>query len=340
VRTLVVSDLHLGGRLQSSVLRRPEPLARLLVSLADVDRLVLLGDVVELLERRGVNAMQTAEPVLRAVGRALGSDREVILVPGNHDHALVRGWARAHAGSLTADTAVPVQATAVLGHVCSWLAPARVSVRYPGVWLRSDVWATHGHYLDRHLVPVSAYGVARGLLGRPPRSVATPSDYELAGGPSLTSLEALLTRALPRPLAVLVEDLAELARAGTMPWHRVVLRPRLAPLTAALLGLQMRRASIPAVVRVARSLGVEARWVVFGHVHRRGPLPGERLVRWQGSGGSPDVANTGSWVYEPLLLHGGTPPHPYWPGGAVVIDGERDPESVGLLDELPVALIH
>ena len=46
------------------------------------------------------------------------------------------------------------------------------------------------------------------------------------------------------------------------------------------------------------------------------------------------IANTGSWIYEPLLLHHGGPPHPYWPGGALVLDDDGDPRAVGLLDDL------
>ena len=49
MRTLVISDLHLGARVRNSVLTSREPLERLLAALDDVDRLVLLGDVVELL---------------------------------------------------------------------------------------------------------------------------------------------------------------------------------------------------------------------------------------------------------------------------------------------------
>ena len=77
---------------------------------------------------------------------------------------------------------------------------------------------------------------------------AMPVDYERAGGPSVTRLEAWLTRWLPRPLATLVEDLAELMRAATMPRvPKHLLHRRMAPLLAAVLGMQMRRASIPAL---------------------------------------------------------------------------------------------
>ena len=175
-------------------------------------------------------------------------------------------------------------------------------VSYPGVWLADRVWATHGHYLDRHLLPEAAYGVARGLLGRLPRDGATPADYE--GGPSATRVEALLTRWLPRPLAELMDELAELLRAATMPGSpRRVLGRRLAPFAQRALGAQMRRASIPALARVVHRLGVDADWVLFGHVHRCGPLAGDVLRQWSGPGGVPRIANTGSWVYEPLLLH-------------------------------------
>jgi Calcineurin-like phosphoesterase len=341
VRTLVISDLHLGARLQHGVLTWPEPQRRLLEALDGVDRLVLLGDSVELLEGRPNQAMTVAQPVFEGIGRRLTREREVIVVPGNHDRELVGAWLATQGPGLRTDAAVPLDATPALAHLASWLSPARLRVHYPGVWLSHRVWATHGHYLDRHLLPVSAFGIARGLLGRLPREGATPIDYERAGGLSLTRLEALLTRRLPRPLAALVEDLAELLRAATMPrvpkrlFHR-----EMAPLLAAVLGLQMRRASIPALVRVVRSLGVEADWVLFGHVHRLGPLDGDRLSQWQGNGGRPRVANTGSWTYEPLLLHRAAPLHPYWPGGAVLLEDDNDPRPVALLGDVDAKVLH
>jgi hypothetical protein len=334
VRTLVISDLHLGARIGRDVLRRPEPLALLLEALEDVDRLVLLGDVVELLPGRGGGSPPLAEPVLRAIGARLGPEREAVLVPGNHDAALLRPWLRANGAPSAVDAAVPLDATPLLAEVCAWLAPARVRVHYPGVWLSERVWATHGHYLDRHLLPESAFGVARGLLGRLPRDGAAPADYEQPGSPSLTGAEAWLGR-LPRPLAAAAEDVAEILRAATMPGIPLrLLRPRHAPLTVLLLGAQMRRASIPALARVAHRLGVDADWVIFGHVHRCGPLATDDPAQWQGPGGRPRVANTGSWVYEPLLLHRAGPPHPYWPGGAIMLEDEGDPQAIGLLDHL------
>jgi len=341
VRTLVVSDLHLGARLQRAVLERPEPLEALLEGLEGIERLVLLGDVVELLEGRPAEAMQAAEPVLRALGARLGSEREVVVVPGNHDAALVRPLLRERGMSPAVDARLALDATPLLARLATWLEPARVSVHYPGVWLAERIWATHGHYLDRHLLPEVAYGMARGLLGRVPRDNATPSEYEQPGGPSLTRFEALLTRWLPRPLAALVDDLAELVRAASMPGvPRGLLGHRIAPLSAALLGVQMRRASIPALARVVHRLGVEAGSVVFGHVHRLGPLAGDDLRRWRGPDGTPRILNSGAWVYEPLLLHRARAPHPYWPGGAVVVGPGEEPRAIGLLDHLGPAALH
>ena len=341
VRTLVISDLHLGARLQRAVLTRSEPLDALLEALDGTERLVLLGDVVELLEGRSAQAMQAAEPVLRALGARLGSEREVIVVPGNHDAALVRPFLRERGMSPAVDASLPLDATPLLARIASWLAPARVQVRYPGVWLGERIWASHGHYLDRHLLPEVAYGLARGMLGRVPRDDAVPVEYEQPGGPSLTRLEALLTRWLPRPLAALVDDIAEFLRAASMPGvPRGVLGHSLAPLSAALLGVQMKRASIPALARVVHRLGVDADSVIFGHVHRLGPLAGDDLRRWRGPDGTPHILNSGAWVYEPLLLHRARAPHPYWPGGAVLLEAGRAPRAVGLLDHLEAAALH
>jgi UDP-2,3-diacylglucosamine pyrophosphatase LpxH len=342
VRTLVISDLHLGSRLGRDVLRRPEALGALLEALDGADRLVLLGDVVELAEGRPREALAAAAPVLRAIGARMGPERTIVLVPGNHDRALTRSWARAQGDALTADALVPPDATALLAEVTGWLAPAPVEVRTPGVWLSDRVWATHGHYLDRHLAPESAWGLLRGHARRrsAPPAVVGAAAYERARRPR-TSAESWLTRRLPRPLATLLEDAAELLRAASMPSPRRLHPHRFAPLTRLLLGHQMQRASIPALAHAAARLGVDADWVVFGHVHRSGPRDGDDPAIWAAPGGRPRVANTGSWTYEPLLLHRVTGPHPYWPGAAVVVEDDGDPQPVGLLDDVDVtALFH
>src|SRR6185437_2873169 len=92
LRTLVVSDLHLGARAEKDVLRRQAPRRALLSALEGVDRLVLLGDVIELRHGPLREALAAAAPVLGEIGAALGPGREVVIVPGNHDHHLAEAW--------------------------------------------------------------------------------------------------------------------------------------------------------------------------------------------------------------------------------------------------------
>src|SRR4051812_49731916 len=91
VRTLVVSDLHLGARTGVDLLRRPPVRARLLERLDGVDRLVLLGDTIELRHGPPREALAAAEPALGAIGEAMRGG-EGLLVPGNHDHRLLAPW--------------------------------------------------------------------------------------------------------------------------------------------------------------------------------------------------------------------------------------------------------
>ena len=66
-------------------------------------------------------------------------------------------------------------------------------------------------------------------------------------------------------------------------------------------------------------------------MHRLGPR-GE--PDWRPVPGGPRLLNTGAWLYEPMLLDRARPPHPYWPGGAVLLEDGRAPRTVGLLDDL------
>ena len=92
MRTLVISDLHLGSPKGVDLLRRPEMRAPLLEALAGVDRLVILGDGLELRESPHREAAEIAGPLFADLGQALGPDGEIVLMAGNHDHGLVAGW--------------------------------------------------------------------------------------------------------------------------------------------------------------------------------------------------------------------------------------------------------
>ena len=179
---------------------------------------------------------------------------------------------------LQASHAVPPTASPALERLVSWLAPARVRVSYPGVWLGERIWATHGHYLDHHLLPDSAFGLLR-PAGRDVRATS-PMEYERLHRHGTRSREPLPVRLMAGRSPP--SSRPSLERCASLP--RVLLNTGMAPVTARLLDVQMRRAATPAMARVARRLGIDADWVLFGHVHRRGPIGDEP---WPSENGPP-----------------------------------------------------
>ncbi len=153
-----------------------------------------------------------------------------------------------------------------------------------------------------------------------------------AGGAGPALPQTLAARLAARPLATTIELIGELARRAMLPQLPIMLqRVRLAPLTAALIDTQMRHAALLAMSQVAGRLEVPAHTVIFGHVHRSGPLNGEPWPE-----GERRLLNCGSWTYEPLLVDRAQPPHPYWPGGAVLLETGEAPRALGLLNDLTV----
>jgi hypothetical protein len=320
----------------------------------DVDRLVLLGDVVELRERPWREVLDAAIPWLSALGAALPADASLLLTMGNHDHGLLapalqrRAVAEPPPEPLGAEAEVGALAGEPLERVCSALGAGRVRVRYPGIWLRDDVYATHGHYLDRHTtVPTLerlAIGAVARMAGEPPGGPLSAEDYEARLGPVYAWLDAYAGtggRTGQRSSVAAWRALGQgnRARGGL---RRRALRAAFPAIVAGLnrAGLgpvsddvsidTLRTSSLAAMGEVLLRLRVTAPFVIFGHTHRAGPLPGDEPGPWRTSTGV-RLVNCGCWVGERTLA-GGNPRSPYRPGFCVRLDDDRDPELVNLLD--------
>ncbi|HVE67475.1 MAG TPA: metallophosphoesterase [Solirubrobacteraceae bacterium] len=361
--TLVVSDLHLGTRSGLDLLRREGPRAALAEALDGIEEVVLLGDVLELREAPVAQVLAEARPALEALGRAIGPDRRVVLTAGNHDHRLVGEWVERRrqdpdAEPLRAEQRMaPAEASALAQAVADALRPARVEVAYPGVWLAYGVYATHGHYLDVHntapaLETLAARAVERVLSrrGRLPDGVDfyeavlgpvfaplhelvqhVPGHASAGAGPSQRA-QRILTGTGRRPLG------HRLASGVAFPAFVAALnRAGLGPLDGDVSGPALRRAAVRAMGEVTRRLVPDAEHVIFGHTHRFGPLATDDAAEWTAPAGA-RLHNCGSWIFERFIVGGtagenpGFPgPHPYWPGGAVRVEGRGDVRPLRLL---------
>jgi hypothetical protein len=204
LRTLIVSDLHLGSAGRVDLLRRPELRAPLLDAVRDVDRLVLLGDLLELRHGPRREALAAARPFFEELGRAFAG-REVIVVAGNHDHALIEPWLERRSElpappPLGAEQRLEaIAASPMTALLAEWATPARLTAAYPGLWVRPDVYTTHGHYLDCHLTVPTLERLGIGAMGRmlhrPAGSFTGPEDYEAVMTPVFAWIDAIARQA-------------------------------------------------------------------------------------------------------------------------------------------------
>ena len=182
----------------------------------------------------------------------------------------------------------------------AWLGDAELSIAYPGAWLRDDVYATHGHYMDCHMsLPriecIAAAAVMR-AFGPVPRH-ATAADYERVLRPifgfSFGLAQSGLARRATRPSEGAWRKLSGRDRART-PVRRAAVRAAVAggiPATVWTLNRLLRadfdpdlsataiaRSGIDAATELARRLAIGAAHVITGHTHRAGPEAGEARV--------------------------------------------------------------
>ena len=338
------------------MLRDPAARGPLLQAAGACDRLILLGDLLELRHGPERSALQAARELLNELGAVLGPDREVVILPGNHDHHLLDAWLQRRAISAP-PPALRLQATVewepgdMLATIAGWLAPARVSAAYPGMWLRPDVYAMHGHYADLHLTIPTMERLAAGVMGRviglPASGPRCAEDYEAALAPIYAWIHALAQRVDPERGGLLHGGSVRGWRALTGPGRRglrgralaagfpvmvaALNRARIGPLRAELSGAALRQAGLRGLEEAAARLGVVAEHVVFGHTHRAGPMPGDDSGEWQ-TGSGARLINSGCWVEEPSFLGPAPGESPYRVGFCVWVGDQGPPELVNLLD--------
>lgn len=333
MRTLVISDLHIGAGHGRDALADPPIVEVLAAAIATADRLVLLGDVIELRQGPLQDALAAASHVLPQLVSGLGEDREVVMVFGNHDHQLQQ-----HHDALSQ---------------IEWMLSqhgAKVSFEYPGVWLRDDVYAQHGHYLDRHTTTPAFERVAAGAMARflklPFSEMSEENDYERLLAPiyawmfaisqtSKREIDAADGGGSARALKLIRESRGAKGlsvQAGLRGLLGIADLARLGPFSPDLSPVMLRRSSLIAYGEVLSVLKLKPHYALFGHSHRAGPLRGDDGSEWTVNGGT-QLLNTGCWVHESTAFMSEEPAdNPYRPGFAVELDDDGPPRLVNLLD--------
>jgi hypothetical protein len=355
MRTAIVSDLHLGSGTGEDLVSDPVIRATLLEEIASADRLVLLGDVLELRDFPLARVLELTQSFFVELGEAMAG-RRIVLVPGNHDHRLAEPLLEElylGGGTLGLEHRA-LAAGEALTRIDSLLGEAELSVAYPGVWLRDDVYATHGHYMDCHMTLPRLECLAAAAImrsGRRPPEAARPGDYErilrplygFASGLAEGGLSSRANRPSERAWRTVSGSIRNGGRVGTATRKAAIgagipagvwvlnrlLRADFAPDISA---AAITRDGIAAGTELARRLRIGAAHVITGHTHRAGPEEGDR--EWPLADGGV-LHNTGSWVYADAFHHPGAPPGPYWPGTVTWLGNDGPPQRERLLIARP-----
>ncbi|MDO9353696.1 MAG: metallophosphoesterase [Solirubrobacteraceae bacterium] len=351
--TLLISDLHLGGRLNTDVLRAAKPRAVLKERLAEVDRLILLGDILEFRHCPQRDALREGLPILADLGEALKKGTEVVLVPGNHDWSFLERWNAHRASSddpsvLGLDDSISAYDASEAASAVEQALGTKIEFRYPGLWVEDGVYATHGHYLDVHaLLPTVerlGAGALQRLSGEMVPLAAKPADYERVLAPWYAFIGASVER-------LSVANSTRRATTGARAYERLKSRSPQArafgiglragvaalnatgigPLSAELSGQAMIASAMHAIDEVDARLNLGADHLIFGHCHRPGPLPNDDVDAWLTRVGT-KLHNTGNWVYEPRFQRSLGSDGAYWPGTGVIVEPGKPPRVERILD--------
>jgi predicted phosphodiesterase len=347
MRTAIVSDLHLGSGFSEDVLRDAGIRRVLFEELASADRLILLGDVLELRELPLAPVLASARPFFEELAEAMAG-RSVVLVPGNHDHRLAEPLLERLA---LAEEPLGLEHRAapsgeVLTRIASWLGEADLQISYPGIRLRDDVYATHGHYMDCHMTLPRLECIAAAATMRTLRSLPdqpAPIDYERILRPVYGLTYGIAQGGMARRAARPSERAWRAASARNGAGGRIRRAAVRAAIPATIWGINrllranfspslsstsISNSGIDAAGELVERLRLDAAHILTGHTHRGGPY--EDDPEWALPAGG-RLHNTGSWVFASAFHRPGTPPGPYWPGTVTWLDDAGPPRRNRLL---------
>jgi hypothetical protein len=213
------------------------------------------------------------------------------------------------------------------------------------------VYATHGHYSDRHntvpLVERLGAGLVARIVGEPAGGPAAVDDYEGALAPMYAFIDGVVRRRPPKLeagsdtfqvrawRALNSNGRPSLRRAAVQSGFSLAVaglnRFGLGPLRAELSGTALREGGLYGMHEVVRRLDIPANHVIFGHTHRAGPLPGDPVDDWKTPSGR-SLWNNGSWLLERSFLGWEPGASPYRPGFCAFVSPTGPPEITNLLD--------
>lgn len=348
MRTAIISDLHLGSGSGKDLLLDGRVRSALWAEIDSADRLVLLGDALDLLERPLASALGAAQQFFEELGEVMAG-RQVLLVPGNHDNRLAEPLLEQVAldGRQLGFEQRVAPSSEAASQIAVWLGNAELEIAYPGAWLRADVYATHGHYMDCHRslprLDCIAAAVSMRVIGPPP-APAAPADYERVLHPlyefAFSLAQVGLARRATRPSERVWRAMA-FGRNGSGVARRTAVN---AGVRAGVWGLNrllhadfgselsptaISNSGVAAATELVERLQIDASHTIVGHTHWDGP--GENEMEWKLPGGG-CLHNTGNWIFG-SALHPATPPGPCWPGTVTWVEDDCPPRRVRLLIE-------
>src|SRR5436190_9022626 len=220
MRALVVSDTHFGAWTGDDLLRHRFALDALSPALADVDELIILGDLYDFLFSTVENAFASAEGLFSLIEERMAGKRLVFLA-GNHDHHIAVRQLATYVEVKVATADEQELEAELAGHrgyfkryLDRRLPDIDSEIVYP-TYRFGDALCFHGHYLDAHMTGSLADRLLnRGTWGIPGGRTSQPtiSDYEAAVVP-LTELLFTVAQ-LPRRTEAEKAAQAELERVA------------------------------------------------------------------------------------------------------------------------------